>query len=219
MAVDKTWCTPEADTAVRTDNKAEYSWILESYPAGTEFTVVYRVSVPDTAAEGTYTFPGGFIEFYVKGVGPYKADIRGKFEIEVRKGTPIVGLTREANTSILGGVTITLYKDDAVKAVVISDAKGSYEIIATDPGVYKVVASKAGFKDETTTVSISEKDFGTEITLNFEGKLGLVPKAVELSYLLKCSSLYLFPPVKQPEWGLALSDLLSVSSSYLFPRE
>jgi len=65
VQVDKTWCTPEAQTdKTYGANQAEYTW-LGPYGQGETFTAVYRVTVPAGAAPGPHTFPNGQLLYYV----------------------------------------------------------------------------------------------------------------------------------------------------------
>lgn len=54
------WCTPNADGMQTSGGKAQYIWIpLDPYyAAGTQFTGVYRVTVPADAAVASYAFNG-----------------------------------------------------------------------------------------------------------------------------------------------------------------
>ncbi len=211
-AVDTGWCGPEADEATvepLTPNRAEYIWYGSS-DNGTEFTVVYKVSVPGTVTEGTYTFDDGDVGISIAGSPKIFVAITGEFEIEAVSGTPIVGVTREAKSDILGEVTITLYKSDTVMATAVSDVDGNYEIVATEIGDYTAVASKAGFRDETQTISISVDDFGQTLTLNFQGAHGIVPNAADVWYVLDCVILWKYKPVEHPELGLDIWKILDV---------
>ncbi len=83
VSVNTVWCTPEAtlSSSPKTDT-AGYVW-LSSFSAGTVFTVVYEVTVPTVTTPGTYIFPGGYVEYYLSGDGPYYADIMGDTEVIV----------------------------------------------------------------------------------------------------------------------------------------
>ena len=51
------WCNPSA-TVKTTNNMTEYMWLDPPYANGTNFTVLYRVTVPCNTSEGYYNFTG-----------------------------------------------------------------------------------------------------------------------------------------------------------------
>jgi len=86
VSVDTTWCTPNANAALATDNKAEITW-NGPYSIGTSFTAVYKVTVPGAATPGTYTFPNSgqhFLRYFVGEPGPYYIyDFAGDDSVEI----------------------------------------------------------------------------------------------------------------------------------------
>lgn len=89
VTVDKAWCTPNVQFVKATGNKVEFLW-YGPYPNGTNFTAVYKVTVPCDASAGNYTFSGS-LEYYLAGEGPYDENITGDFEVEVGvPTTPII---------------------------------------------------------------------------------------------------------------------------------
>jgi hypothetical protein len=170
VQVDTTWCAPNASAAQATDNQAEITW-SGSYAACTPFTVMYKVTVPGDAFLGSYTFPNGTLRYYSGEVGPTYDDIGGDWQIEVAIGAAITGTTGEVRCDILPGTTVTLYEDSTQIDQDISDESGSYALVAPQTGNYTVVASKAGFRDETQEVSVT--DLGLEYALDFRGEHGL----------------------------------------------
>ena len=60
----------------------------------------------------------------------------------------IAGQTREANCSILPGVTVTAYLSEVEQGSAISDADGNY-LLSLASGNYDIVASKDGFRNVT----------------------------------------------------------------------
>ena len=72
VSVDATWCTPVAAFGnIPTPGTVEYLWLQSGgYASGTVFNVVYRVTVPDDAFAGIYSFPGGNVEYYFSEGGP-----------------------------------------------------------------------------------------------------------------------------------------------------
>jgi len=85
VSVATAWANPIAmDAHTPQPDKAEYIW-GGPYDAGTEVTVVYRVQVPADAGPGSYTFPGGELEYYVEGfpAASYIESIGGDDEVVV----------------------------------------------------------------------------------------------------------------------------------------
>jgi len=91
VAVDTTWCTPNADAVLATDNKAEIAWFGEpgvGFDNGTPFTAVYKVTVPDDAELGINEFPlddcsKAWLGYYVGPLGPYASCVIGEHEMTV----------------------------------------------------------------------------------------------------------------------------------------
>jgi len=125
--------------------------------------------------------------------------------------TPVTGVTRQVNSDILPGVTVTL---DGI-ATVVSDQYGQYEIMATATGSHTVAAHKDGFKDRTRTINITGLGTGYAETCNFQGNYGLIPKAPDMWYALDCVNRWLYPP--NPETGLDMWTALDVINAWLYP--
>jgi len=81
VIVDKAWCTPKADAVQATGNQAVMSW-TGLFSNGTAFAAVYKVTVPNDAALGNYTFAGS-LGYYLDGGGPYGESITGNCQVEV----------------------------------------------------------------------------------------------------------------------------------------
>jgi hypothetical protein len=81
VTLDKEWCTPNAQFVKATGNKAEFLW-YGPYDKGAEFTVMYKVKVPDYACAGQHTFDG-FLEYFLGAEGPSRENIIGDSEVEV----------------------------------------------------------------------------------------------------------------------------------------
>ncbi len=96
----KEWCTPKADFCKVTDNKIELLW-YGPYDADTDFTAVYKVSVPSDAKAGSYAF-SGTIEYYIGSDGPYKKSVGGNKEITVGIPAGIVDTGTGTYPSISG---------------------------------------------------------------------------------------------------------------------
>jgi len=67
---------------IPTPGTIQYAW-FSNFPAGTEFTVVYQVTVPAEATAGSYVFPDGFIEYFLIGVPQDHVPITGDTTVTV----------------------------------------------------------------------------------------------------------------------------------------
>ena len=70
VTVEKTWCTPTATQAQVTGNLIEISWYPTLYANGTNFTALYKVTVPCGTSLGNYTFDEGnesHLGYYIGG--------------------------------------------------------------------------------------------------------------------------------------------------------
>ena len=161
---------------------------------------------------GVYTFPDGWLEYYLHGVLQPRANISGDYQVEVVVGTPITGLTREVNCDILPNVTIELLKAGVPKGSAISDGSGNYIVMAPESGAYEVVASKSGFRNETQEIEVES---GHEYSLNFTGDHGLIPNAPSMPYALQCVNYWLYP--QPPYCGLSMPKALAVVNAWLYP--
>jgi len=82
VTVDGAWCIPTA-SAKLTGNMTEHSWYMTPYANGTNFTVLYKVTVPCGAELGNYTSGNGFLAYYI-GNGPHIfEDITPDFNVTV----------------------------------------------------------------------------------------------------------------------------------------
>ena len=192
---------------------AAYIW-MGPFAEGAEFTAVYEVKVPVDARPGTYTFSGS-LEYYIE---PYPAPsyveaISGSIQVDVAVATiiRIAGVTREVDGAILPGAAVILYRNGEAIANVVSDENGNYEFEFIGPGDYEVVASKAGFRDEARTISVTES---TTYTLDFFGDHGLIPGAPSRAYVLACTDLW---KLDEPSLQLSTSRLLDVISASKYP--
>jgi hypothetical protein len=64
VIVDGAWCQPTA-TVKLTGNMTEHSWYMTPYANGTNFTVLYKVTVPCSAELRDYTSGNGFLAYYI----------------------------------------------------------------------------------------------------------------------------------------------------------
>jgi len=125
--------------------------------------------------------------------------------------TPVAGITREVDGTILPGVSITL---DGIGPV-LSDQDGQYQILATATGNYTVTAHKDGFRDRTQIIEILGLGPEFAVTCNFQGQHGLIPNAPDIWYALDCVNRWLYPP--DPETGLDIWTALDVVNAWLYP--
>ncbi len=199
VTVNTTWCTPNGPSDVILGNTpdidtAQYAW-LGTYPAGTVFSVVYKVTVPAGTTPGTYTFPDGQIEYYIgDGEDSFISPIGG--DNELGWGSTISGIIAQVNGTPIPGATVKLYLGATLKSTTTSGLDGKYELVATETGAYTVVASAVGFKDETQGISIPSLVGG--YTLDFIGIHGLIPQDPSMSYVLACANKWINPPAEIP---------------------
>ena len=131
--------------------------------------------------------------------------------IKVIKGVPISGLTGEVNCSIEPDVTVILYNKTTGNKIAetTSDTNGNYTITAPCSGDYKVTASKAGFKNVTREIGITEG----VTSFNFRGEHGLTPEDPTMGYALECVNHWLYP---SGECGLTMAKALEVVNAWLY---
>jgi hypothetical protein len=85
ISVNTAWCTPAATYGNNPEaNKVEYTW-FGTYSSETSFTVVYKVTVPGDASDGTYSFTGGQVEYYLGGTGPHFANTTSDTEVTIAR--------------------------------------------------------------------------------------------------------------------------------------
>jgi hypothetical protein len=88
VIVDEAWCTPTADAFTGVGNKAEIAWYGEpgvGFDKDISFSAVYKVTVPDDAELGIYTFNGS-LGYFVGPEGPYSENVTGSSQVEVVEG-------------------------------------------------------------------------------------------------------------------------------------
>jgi hypothetical protein len=184
VSVDVAWTAPQAMVAHTPEPEmAAYIW-AGPYAAGVEFTAVYKIKVPVDAEPGTYTFSGS-LKYYVEPhpapsygeaiTGDIQVDVVQVDMVEIPEATivRIVGVTKEVGGAILPGAAVILYQNGEEIANVVSDENGNYEFEFSELGDYEVVVSKAGFRDETQSISITEL---ATCNLDFAGDHGLIPE-------------------------------------------
>ncbi|MGD9118650.1 MAG: hypothetical protein PVJ08_07985, partial [Dehalococcoidia bacterium] len=101
VSVDTAWCTPTASgcRVYPYANSAEYLWYGVNYDSGDLFTIIYQVTVPGGASDGTYNFPDGQLEYYIGGVN-YIADITGDTQVTVAQEEYTLTVTPVGNGSV-----------------------------------------------------------------------------------------------------------------------
>lgn len=86
VSVDKTWCTPNADTVSAVGNRASLTW-NGPYPNGTNFTVTHKVTVPYGIPLRTYSFNvseyENFLSYHIGAGEVIRENITGDSVIEV----------------------------------------------------------------------------------------------------------------------------------------
>jgi hypothetical protein len=87
VVVDTAWCTPNANAAKATGNKTEIMW-FGPYAKDTNFSAMYKVTVPDDAEPGINLFPyndcsNAWLEYYFGEQGPYTSCVIGEYEMTV----------------------------------------------------------------------------------------------------------------------------------------
>ena len=214
VSVNVIWSEPEA-TAVYTPaaETAAYVW-YGPYDVCATFAAVYEVRVPVNAEPGTYTFSGS-LKYYIEThpTEPYEQEVTGDIQVRVKKGetVKIEGVTKEVDGAILPGAAIVLYQNGEAIANVVSDETGNYEFEFSELGDYEVMVSKAGFRGEAQSISVTTLAI---YTLDFAGDHGLIPDAPDISYVLACISLWKFG---EPPLQLSTFRVLDVTSAWIYP--
>jgi hypothetical protein len=216
VSVDVAWTDPQAMVAHTPEPEmAAYIW-AGPYAAGVEFTAVYRIKVPIDAEPGTYMFSGS-LKYYVE---PHPApcyeeaitgDIQvGVVDVPAAAMAGIAGVTKEVGGAILPGAAVILYQNGEEIANVVSDENGNYEFEFSGLGDYEVVVSKEGFRDEAQSISVTEP---ATCNLDFAGDHGLIPDALNKSYILACTDSWKFD---EPSFQLSTSRLLELISAWKY---
>ena len=230
VEVNATWCSPNADEIKSTGNKAEILW-FGPYAKGTSFTVVYKVTVPATAAAGSHFFPyndcpNGSLEYYFGEDGPYKSCIMGDYEVVVTVPGDIVGETRDVNAAPLADVEVSLYKE-AAGAVISDISTPNFSIMVNETGEYWLLATKARYYEVNITdmtmlppcyINLTTPELlAAGYVFDFEGNYGLIPRACDMTYATRSVNLWLFPPAAHPEWGIDEWKAMDSIHSWRYP--
>jgi len=214
VSVNALWADPEA-TAVHTPTAetAAYVW-YGPYDVCVVLTTVYEVRVPVNTEPGTYTFSGS-LKYYIEPhpAPPYEQEVSGDIQVRVKEGeiVRIAGVTKEVDGAILPGADVILYQNGEPIVNFVSDESGNYEFESSELGDYEVMVSKAGFRDEAQSISVTTLAI---YTLDFVGDHGLIPVAPSISYVLGCISLWKFG---EPPLQLSTFRVLDVTSAWIYP--
>jgi len=237
VAVDKTWCWIDGSPASALNvnalgNKAEIM-LAGPFAAGKNISVMYKVTVPTTATPGVNNFSDciideSWLEYYFGEDGPYKSCIRDEYQMVITVPGDIVGETRDVNANLLPDVDVMLYLTDDGK--LRSDiSTPNYRITVNITGEYYLVASKARYFDINTTdgLELPGCDFDIDLTTpvklaagnvtDFEGNLGLIPRAPTMSYALKSVNMWVMDYMYPEEWGLDEWKAMDVCTAWLYP--
>ena len=231
VEVNATWCDPDADELNAIGSKVEIVW-FGPYDKGTDFTVMYKVTVPATAAPGSHFFPyndcpNGSLGYCVGEDGPYTSCIMGDYEVVVTVPGDIVGETRDVNANELAGATVTLYKGSS--GIGNDTSTPNYSIGVNETGEYYLMANKTRYYEINTTngaqlpgcnftINLTTPELlAAGYTFDFEGDYGLVPTNCNMSCALKSVNLWKSPPVEHPEWGIDEWKVGDVINAWLYP--
>jgi len=219
VETDVNWCSPIASWTMSPYNKAEYAW-SGPFSEGTNFSAMYKVTVPDDAEPGISQFPLdncdlAWLEYWFELPGPHTSCVTGDYQAVVTVPGHILGETRDVNHNLLLDVAVTLYEDSSDLG---SDTSSpDYNITVNETGEYWLSASKDGYftldtynmlpKSETINFTTPEL-LAAGDTFDFEGDYGLVPRACNMSYVVRSVNLWLFVPIDgggtiHPEWQLS----------------
>ena len=242
VEANKTWCSPTADVTNTTGNKVEIAW-YGPYPEGINFTVMYKVTVPATAAPGNHYFPYdncslSWLEHSFGGWGPYASCTIGDSEVLVTAPGDIVGETRDVNANELSSVTVTLYED--ASGITSDTSTPNYTVTVNTTGDYWLSGSKNTYFTLDTNAmpmprNVYHPDYidlttlellGAGYTLDFEGDYGLVPKNCTMSYAMTSVNHWLYTPIERidedtyvnrTEWQLSSWKADESVHSWQFP--
>ncbi len=212
VQVDDSWCTPPADDSFVTGNRSDYLW-YGPYDSGQTFSTLFKVTVPDDALPGTYSFgigdaetPSGRLEYYVNQDGPFFVPVTGECQVTIVEGASVRGTVRDAKGLPLAGVAVS---SDGCDPVITNDS-GLYELTTPATGTYNLIASKIGYRNQEQTIAVSNP--AGSYTCNFTGDNGLIPNTPNLSYVLACVNRWQYPP--DAETGLTLTKVLAVINAW-----
>ena len=204
----------EVDLYGQMDNGGVLVTVSETYTTTTASDGNFTIDVPEGSHDVTFTYPG-FNTVVRENVTVIAGEEVSLPLVVLVPSTIVTGQTREANCDTLPQVAVCLYQDQVLLDCTVSDDDGIFTLAMPEFGDYTVMASKAGFRDETQSMTITELE--QEYTLDFTGDHGLIPNAPDLFYVLDCIDLWLYPP--GDECGPTLFRVLDVIDAWLYPVE
>jgi hypothetical protein len=231
VEVDKTWCSPEAYTALDTGNKAEYLW--DSIPKDTVVTARYQVTVPTTADPGLNTFSDcdlgkGWVEYYFGIEGPHVSCIACDTDVIVTVPGDVVGKTFDVNHNDLPDTDVRLNLE-GVGYMRNDISTPLYVNTAYILGIYSQVGNKTLYfeldADGSTLVHLTPvyHALTTQALLsagevfNFSGNYGLIPCACSMNYAQKSVNLWIMDHLYPVEWQLEEWKVNQVIASWQVP--
>ena len=145
----------------------------------------------------------------------------------------ILGETRDVNHNLLLDVAVTLYEDSSDLG---SDTSSpDYNITVNETGEYWLRASKDGyFTLDTYNMPSTRNPYHADYinfttpellaagdTFDFEGDYGLVPRACNMSHVIRSVNHWLFVPIDgggtpHPEWQLSNWKAMELVHSWQF---
>ena len=230
VQVDKNWTYPTAYSVEARGNKVEILW-SGPFDNGTNFSALYKVTVPETAVPGINLFPEcdiskAWVGYYVAELGPYASYVWGDYEMMITVPSDIVGETRDVNANLLPDVEVLLYKE-AEGALRSDISTPDYSNTAYRTGQYWLSATRVRYYEINITNMTMLPDYYINLTtpellaagyvFNFTGNYGLVPRACNMSYALKSVNLWLVPPADHPEWGIDEWKAMDSIHSWQYP--
>jgi hypothetical protein len=242
VQLDKNWSwingSQEAAYAVddSSDNVAQIMW-TGPFKEGTNISGMYKVTVPATADPGSNLWPtcdvagmaDAWVEYYFNDEGPHKSPICCEREVVVTQPGELVGETRDVNAAELADVDVQLHL--AGPGYLWSDiSTPDYTLTAWVLGEYWLVVNRTRYHQINASSDVDVPgieftiDLGTQALLasgnvfDFEGNFGLVPRACELSYVLRTVNLWKIGYPGHSEWTITEEwKVGDVINSWLYP--
>jgi len=239
VQTDVNWSSPVADEVRISGNKVEIAW-YGVYNISTNFSALYKVTVPETADPGINEWPlddcsKAWLEYYINWTGPNETCVGGEYQMMITVPSYVTGETRDVNANPLPDVFVILKRGNVSPVTILTDeSTPDYEIICYNTGGdYWLRGKKNGYFTVDTRV-VGDKsphnvnlspyiDWSTPELLavgnvtDFEGDYGLVPKICDMSYALNSLNLWLFWPTAHEEWGLSVWKAMQSVDSWQNP--
>jgi len=173
LDVSKDYCSPKPFGAKVTGNMIEYGW-LGSWDNGTNFTVLYKVTVPCNAAVENHPFDGDLWYFDVEHENQTLANITGDFNVTVVR--PAINFT-PASIDFYGAVNGTNPLDQTLELWSSTPCPLSWSLNVTDDvgwlGVLEVYPTNGSCTNvhNFTTLSVNSSgmpggEYFANITIN-----------------------------------------------------